>query len=143
MQPTIDTIIARLAKKHPLHYDISATENTHCVLGYTIYAWVELEHEKIMYATDKAYRLRIVRTEELTPTYKAIRLQAKDRAVVIRGGQYDGKYILSIEPDGWLKLGDVSAVKPMRSAYAEETRNYVAHHAQYCYRGNFEVVQIG
>lgn len=140
MQPTIDMIIARVAKKHPVNYGISATESTHCVLGHTIYVFIELEYEKIMYATDKSYRLRIARSEQLTPTYKLIRLQAKDSAVIIRGGQYDGQYIVSVEADGWLKLGTASEVKPMRAAYAEETRSYVAHHAQYCYRGTFEVV---
>jgi hypothetical protein len=140
MTPTIDSIIARLAKKHPIHYELSAKECTHCVLGHTIYAWVELENEKIMYATDKAYRLRVVSVDPVTPTYKSIRLQAKDSAVIIRGGQYDGQYIVSIESDGWLKLGTASEVKPMRRAYAEENRSYVAHHAQYCYRGTFEVV---
>jgi hypothetical protein len=141
MTHTTATIIDRLAKKHPVHYDISASENTHCVLGHTIYAWVELENEKIMYATDKAYRLRVVRVEELTPTYKAIRLQPKDCAVVIRGGQYDGQHVIRYDGDGWLKLG-VSTTQPMRAAYAEEFRSYVAHHAQYCYRGTFEVVTI-
>jgi hypothetical protein len=142
MTPTIDMIIARLTKKHPISYEITATETTHCVLGHTIYAWVELEHEKIMYETDKSYRLRVVSVDAVTPTYKSIRLQAKDSAVIIRGGQYDGQYIVSVESDGWLKLGSASDVKPMRKAYAEETKSYAAHHAQYCYRGTFEVVSI-
>jgi hypothetical protein len=142
MTPTIDMIIARVAKKHPVNYGISANENTHCVLGHTIYVFIELEDEKIMYATDKSYRLRVARSEQLTPTYKLIRLQAKDSAVIIRGGQYDGQYIVSIESHGWLKLGSASEVKPMRRAYAEENRSYVAHHAQYCYRGTFEVIAI-
>jgi C-terminal processing protease CtpA/Prc len=141
MKPTIAYIIARLAKKHPLNYDISATESTHCVLGHTIYAWVELESQKIMYATDKAYKLRVVSVEELTPTYKSIRLQPKDSVVMIRGGQYDGKYVTAYEGDGWLKTGGIPDI-PMKAAYAKEFRDYVAHHAQYCYRGTFEVVII-
>lgn len=142
MKHTRDSIAARLAKKHPLHYDITTTESTHCVLGHTIYAWVELEDEKIMYATDKAYRLRVVSVDPVTPTYKSIRLQPKDSAVVIRGGKYDGQYVVTAEADGWLKTGSIADTQPMRAAYAHELRNYVAHHAQYCYRGTFEVVPV-
>lgn len=137
---TIDTILARLAKRHPINYSITASESTHCVLGHTIYAWVELEDEKLMYATDKAGRLRVVRQETLTPTYKSIRLETADSVVVIRGGIYDGHYIVRYEGEGWLKTStNIADVSPMRASYAQEFRNYVAFHAQYCYRGTFAV----
>lgn len=139
-----DTIIARLAKKHPVNYSITASESNHCVLGYTIYAYVELQDEKLMYSTDKAGRLRVIRREKLTPTYKSVRLQPHDSAVIIRGGKYDGQYIVRYEGEGWLKTTtNVEEVKPMRDYYAKEFRNYIDHHVQYCYRGQFEVVNIG
>lgn len=141
--PTVNDIIERLAKKHPVNYSIDASESTHCVLGTTIYAYVELEDEKLMYATDKAGRLRIVKRDMLTPTYKSIRQQLKDSAVVIRGGKYDGHYVQRHQGDGWLiTTTDVNEVVSMRLAYAEEFRNYIGFHAQHCYRGAFEVVQV-
>jgi hypothetical protein len=99
----IGSVITRLTKKHPVNYGISASESNHCVLGYTIYGYVETEDEKIMYSTDKAGRLRVCRRETLTPTYKSIRLEQRDSAVVIRGGKYDGRYIVRHEGEGWLK----------------------------------------
>jgi hypothetical protein len=143
MTQTIDTIVAKLTKKHPVNYGITASESNHCVLGHTIYGFVELENEKIMYATDKAGRVRVVKQEALTPTYKSIRKEAHTSAVIIEGGKYDGHYIVGTEGDGWLKTTtNKSEVKPMRLSYASEFRNYVAFHAQYCYRGAFKVVPI-
>lgn len=143
MKQSIDNVIARLTKKHPVNYGISASESNHCVLGFTIYGWVETDGEKLMYSTDKAGRLRVCRREKLTPTYKSVRLEPHDSAVIIRGGKYDGHYIVRSEGDGWLKTTtDINEVKPMRNYYANDYRNYISHHAQYCYRGTFEVIKI-
>jgi len=140
---TIDTISARIAKKHPNNYCLSAKESTHCVLGYVIDVFVETEDEDLHYATDKAGRARLVSRRKLTPTYKSIRLQPRDSAVIIRGGKYDGHYVVRHQGEGWLTTTtDVAEVKAMKAAYAEEVRNYTAFHAQYCYRGTFEVVKI-
>jgi hypothetical protein len=140
---TLETVTARIAKKHPRNYRISATESTHCVLGYVIDVFVETEDENLHYATDKAGRARLVSRRKLTPTYKSIRLQPSDSAVIIRGGQYDGHYVVRHQGEGWLvTTTDVAEVKAMKASYAEEVRNYTAIHAQYCYRGTFDVVRI-
>jgi hypothetical protein len=140
---SLDTVKERIAKKHPRNYHISATESTHCVLGYTIDVFVETEDDNLHYATDKAGRARLVSRRKLTPTYKSVRLQPNDSAVIIRGGAYDGHYVVRHQGEGWLiTTTDISAVKAMKAAYAEEVRNYTATHAQYCYRGTFEVVRI-
>lgn len=140
---SLDTVKARIAKKHPHNYRISATESTHCVLGHTVDVFVETEDEDIHYATDKAGRARLVSRRKLTPTYKSIRLQPADSAVIIRGGKYDGHYVVRHQGEGWLvTTTDVAEVKAMKAAYAEEVRNYTSFHAQYCYRGIFEVVRI-
>jgi hypothetical protein len=143
MSQSIDNVVFRLTKKHPVNYGITASESNHCVLGYTIYGFVELEEEKIMYATDKAGRLRVVNREALNPTYKSIRKEVHTSAVVIDGGKYDCHYIVGTQGDGWLKTStNVADVQPMRPSYATDFRNYVAFHAQHCYRGSFKVVSI-
>lgn len=143
MTQIIDTVVSKLTKKHPVNYGITASESNHCVLGYTVYGFVELEEEKIMYATDKAGRLRVVNREALTPTFKSIRKEAHTSAVVIDGGKYDGHYIIGTQGDGWLKTSTNKAdVQPMRHSYATEFRDYVSFHAQECYRGSFKVVPI-
>lgn len=136
-------ITARLTKKHPTHYYLSVSDSQHCVLGYSIHALIELEDEKVYYATDAAGRLRVTKRERLTPTYLSIRKQPYDSAVIIRGGHYDGHYVVRTQGEGWLITSTNPAdVKPMRKAYADEVRNYVAFHAQYCYRGTFETITL-
>jgi hypothetical protein len=138
-----DNVISRLTQKHPINYGISASENTHCVLGTTIYAFVELEDEKLMYKTDARGRLLVCKRETLTPTYKSVRLQPKDSAVIIRGGNYDGHYVVKHQGEGWLKTTtDISEVTAMSNYDTADWRNYIGFHAQYCYRGQFEVVAI-
>jgi hypothetical protein len=140
---TTDNVISKLTKKHPANYGITASESTHCVLGRTIYAFVETVDEKLMYGTDKAGRVRLLRTEKLTPTYKNVRNDPKNSAVIIRGGKYDGHYIVRHNGEGWLTTStDSKDVTLMQAYYAQDHRNYIAHNAQYCYRGTFEVVTI-
>lgn len=141
--PSLPSIKARIEKKHPNNYRVDVKESTHCVLGHIIDIFVETEDEDLHYTTDKAYRVRLVSSQKLTPTYKSIRLQPHDSAVVIRGGKFDGQYITLIGSDGWLvTTTDISEVKAMRAAYAEENRAYISLHAQSCYRGTFEVVKV-
>lgn len=143
MKQSTDNVIANLTKKHPVNYGITASESNHCVLGHTIYGYVETEDERIMYSTDKAGRLRVSSRENLTPTYKRIRLEPRDSAVIIRGGEYDGHYVVRNEGEGWLKTTtDIKEINPMRESYAKEVRDYINVHSQYCYRGTFEVVKI-
>lgn len=58
-------------------------------------------------------------------------------------GQLAGQDI-RIATDVWqLKTTtDIKDVDPMRSSYANEFMDYVNFHAQYCYRGKFEVINI-
>lgn len=140
---TIETVTASLTAKHPKYYSLSVKESSHCVIGYSIDAFIETEDEKLHYCVYNAGRLRCVKREKLTLTYKSVRNEPKDSAIIIRGGKYDGHYMVRYEGDGWLKLStDVVEVQPMRESDAKEFRNYIARHAQYCYRGTFEVVSL-
>lgn len=140
---TQQSLAAHIAKKHPNNYSITTNENTNCVLGHTVYAFVETEDEKLMYGTDKAGRCRLLSRDQLNPTYKSIRLQPKDSLVRIKGGKYDGHYIIQHTGEGWFKTSlNLADANPMRASYANDFRSYCAFHAQYCYRGEFEVVKI-
>lgn len=139
-----EVVAAKLGQKHPAAYSISTKEDTHCVLGHTVYGWVETEDEKLFYSTDKAGRLRLVSRDTLTPTYKSVRLEPKDSVVRVAGdGPYAGKYILNETVDGWYNTTEnISEASPMRRYYADIARNNIARNAQYCYGGKFEVVTI-
>lgn len=139
---TVAAITARIEKKHPNNYYLDVSDSDHCVLGYSVHALIELEDEKIYYATDAAGRLRVTKRESLTPTYKSIRLQPKDSVVMVMDGKYKGQYICGGGHDGWYDTTtDINAVKKMRHSYAIEARNRIAFNAQYCYGGKFEVVK--
>lgn len=140
---TVALISARIEKKHSNYYHLSVSDSEHCVLGYNVDVFIELEDEKIHYATDKAGRLRVCKRERLTPTYKAIRQEPHDSVVIVTDGPYKGQYICGGGYDGWYNTTtDINAVKKMRHSYAVEARNRIAFNAQYCYGGNFEVVKI-
>jgi len=142
---TTPQIVAdKLAKKHIGAYSIATKEDTHCVLGHCVYGFVETEDESLMYSSDKAGRLRLVRSEKLTPTYKSIRLEPRDSVVRVGGnGQYAGLYVGRETVDGYYELtANIADVIPMRHSYAVEARNRIAFNSQYCYGGKFEVVKI-
>lgn len=144
MHTTIDQVLAKISKKHPVNYSITANESTHCVLGHTIYVFVELEDEKLMYATDKAGRARIVHRESLTPTFKSVRLQPIDHVIQITGdGPYKGHYYAGGEYDGYIKTTtDITKAHKMCHYTASEEAKYWAFHAQYCYGRNFVAISV-
>lgn len=140
---TIAAVTAKLEKKHPINYSISVSESTHCVMGHIVDGFVETEDEKLHYATDKIGRLRLIRRTKLTPTYKSVRLQPIDHVIRIVGGAYDGQYYVATKHDGYLNLThDIAKAHVMRQYTANEVRNYIAFHAQHCYRGTFEIVAL-
>lgn len=137
-------VAQRLTEKHPNAYSISTSENTDCVLGHTVYGFVETEDEKLMYSTDKAGRVRLVKRETLNPTYKSVRMQPKDSVVRIAGdGKYAGLYVGKETVDGWYNTTpNHNEVALMRKSDADSACARIAFNAQYCYGGKFEVVTI-
>jgi len=141
---TQQSLAAHIAKKHPNSYSLTTSENTHCVLGHTVYAFVETEDEKLMYSTDKAGRCRLVDREKLTPTYRSVRMQPKNCVIRVAGeGPYKGLYMLNETIDGWYNTTpNISDAKPMSKWVADQVRSRIAFNAQHCYGGKFEVVAI-
>lgn len=141
---TQSAVAERLAKKHPNNYSLSTSENTHCVLGHTVYGFVETEDEKLMYCTDKAGHLRLVKRDILNPTYKSVRQQPKNCVIQITAdGLYKGKYVLRQLCDGFLDLTDnIEEAHTSCDYYAKQIVSRLLHNAQYCYGGKFEIVNL-
>lgn len=141
---TVKSLSAYLTKKHPINYSISTSESNDLVLGYIVYGFVETENEKLMYSTDKAGRVRLVRKDTLNPTYKSVRLQPKDRVIKIVGeGPHKGKFVVRQEPDGWLTTTAERNEAPLYRQYdANSIVSRLSFNAQYCYGGKFEAILV-
>lgn len=137
----VDMMREKLQAKYPNAWDISVS-----AMQGGPYARVETDDEWISYSFDATNKLRVSSRKTINPTYKSVRLEPKDSVVMIKGGKYDGHYIVKCEGEGYFKTStNVADARPKAKYDADNFRNYCAFHTQYRYVGEvgrFVVVNI-